>query len=193
MGLLKFLYLPAKLLNRFYNKLWFTMNRVKYADFPKINGKLYLRNKGEIHFGKCLKFNSSKSDNAIGGGTRMVIKGYPNAILKIGDHTGISNSAIVCMEKIVIGKYVKIGGSVKIYDTDFHSLDYKQRKDKNTDMPINKEIYIGDYSFIGAHSIILKGVKIGERCIIGAGSVVTKSIPDGEIWGGNPAKFIRKT
>lgn len=46
--------------------------------------------------------------------------------------------------------------------------------------------------FIGANSIILKGVTIGEKAIVGAGSVVTRSIPDGEIWAGNPAKFIRK-
>ncbi|WP_103192495.1 acyltransferase [Formosa algae] len=45
---------------------------------------------------------------------------------------------------------------------------------------------------MGASSIILKGVTIGENSIIGAGSVVTKSVPCNEIWGGNPAKFIRK-
>jgi UDP-2-acetamido-3-amino-2,3-dideoxy-glucuronate N-acetyltransferase len=28
--------------------------------------------------------------------------------------------------------------------------------------------------------------------MIGAGSVVTKNVPDGELWMGNPAKFIRK-
>jgi acetyltransferase-like isoleucine patch superfamily enzyme len=28
--------------------------------------------------------------------------------------------------------------------------------------------------------------------MIGAGSVVTKNIPDGELWVGNPAKFVRK-
>ena len=28
--------------------------------------------------------------------------------------------------------------------------------------------------------------------MVGAGSVVTKNIPAGEIWAGNPAKFIRK-
>ena len=34
-------------------------------------------------------------------------------------------------------------------------------------------------AFIGAHSIILKGVEIGEYAIVGAGSVVTKSIGGG--------------
>jgi acetyltransferase-like isoleucine patch superfamily enzyme len=28
--------------------------------------------------------------------------------------------------------------------------------------------------------------------MIGAGSVVTKDIPTGELWFGNPAKFVRK-
>lgn len=53
-------------------------------------------------------------------------------------------------------------------------------------------VIIEDNAFIGARSIILKGVTIGANSIIGAGSVVTKSIPANEIWAGNPAKFIRK-
>ena len=39
---------------------------------------------------------------------------------------------------------------------------------------------------------ILKGVHIGDGAIIAAGSVATKYIPNNEIWGGNPAKFIKK-
>ena len=50
---------------------------------------------------------------------------------------------------------------------------------------------IGNDCFIGVGSTILVGVKIGNRCIVGAGSMVTKDIPDGEVWGGNPAKFIK--
>ena len=45
---------------------------------------------------------------------------------------------------------------------------------------------------IGAGSTILAGVTIGEGAMIGAGSVVTKSVPAGELWMGNPAKFVRK-
>ena len=53
-------------------------------------------------------------------------------------------------------------------------------------------IVIEDDVFIGANSIICKGVHIGARSIIAAGSVVVKDIPRDEVWGGNPARFIRK-
>ena len=45
---------------------------------------------------------------------------------------------------------------------------------------------------IGAGSVILCGIEIGEKAMIGAGSVVTKSVPAGELWVGNPARFVRK-
>jgi acetyltransferase-like isoleucine patch superfamily enzyme len=45
---------------------------------------------------------------------------------------------------------------------------------------------------IGANATILGGITIGEKCLIGAGSVVTQSVPPGELWIGNPARFVRK-
>lgn len=81
-----------------------------------------------------------------------------------------------------------------IYDTDFHSLDYTQRNNRADDIKHrkNKPVIIGDNVFIGAHSTILKEVNIGDNSIIGASSVVTKSVPQNEIWGGNPARFLKK-
>ena len=45
---------------------------------------------------------------------------------------------------------------------------------------------------IGAGSTILPGLIIGENAMVGAGSVVTKNISAGELWVGNPARFLRK-
>ena len=45
--------------------------------------------------------------------------------------------------------------------------------------------------WIGARSIVLKGVTIGEGAVIGSGSVVTKDIPPYTINAGNPARVIR--
>ena len=44
---------------------------------------------------------------------------------------------------------------------------------------------------IGAGATILPGLTIGENAMVGAGSVVTKDIPAGELWIGNPARFVR--
>jgi len=54
-------------------------------------------------------------------------------------------------------------------------------------------ITVGEYSFIGASSVILPGVKIGQNCVVGAGSVVTKSIPDNTVVAGVPARKICST
>lgn len=80
---------------------------------------------------------------------------------------------------------------MKIYDTDFHSILPEKRLNGNVDVPTSP-IIIGKRVFIGGHSIILKGVTIGDDSVIGAGSVVTKNIPSGEVWAGNPAKFLKK-
>lgn len=45
-------------------------------------------------------------------------------------------------------------------------------------------IEIGEYTFIGANSTIMPGVKIGDHCVIGACSLVNKDVPSGTIVGG---------
>ncbi len=115
-----------------------------------------------------------------------------DAHVSIGKGTGISNSVFRIAKGITIGENVNIGGDCKFYDSDMHSIDYTQRM-QSPDIGIKTaEIEICDGAWIGAHSIILKGVRIGKRSVVGAGSVVTKSIPDDELWAGNPARFIKK-
>lgn len=53
-------------------------------------------------------------------------------------------------------------------------------------------VTIGSKTFIGMNSLIVNSVNIGERAIVAAGSVVTKDIPEKEVWGGNPARLIKK-
>ena len=63
---------------------------------------------------------------------------------------------------------------------------------KNRHYYMQGRVKIGNNVFIGAHSIICQPVTIGDDVVIAAGAVVTKDIPSGEVWGGVPAKFIRK-
>lgn len=184
--------LIEKLFNNFYNSLVLNKERVQLSGDLKIRGRLYLKNKGHISFGTNVRINSSLSSNPIGGDNRAILIATSSGNIDIGNNVGFSNIAIVSTKKIKICDNVLIGGGVKIYDTDFHSLDYKQRLDREKEIAVSKDVLINENAFIGAHSIILKGSKIGKCSIIGAGSVVCGNIPDGEIWAGNPARFIKK-
>ena len=181
--------IPSRIANKFTLK----RKKVKIGKNVKIRGKVSIFGSGQLIMNDGVIINSGENSNPIGGDTRTILKpANKNSVITIGNNTGISNSAFVAFDSITIGNNVKIGGNCKFYDSDFHSLDYEKRRVKETDIPKSAPIVVKDDAFIGAHSIILKGVTIGERSIIGAGSVVTKSVPDGEIWAGNPAKFIRK-
>ena len=80
---------------------------------------------------------------------------------------------------------------MKIYDTDFHKLSDGQRELNDRKRARKAAVTIEDKAFVGAHSILLKGVTVGKGAVIGAGSVVTRDIPPGEVWAGNPAVRIK--
>ncbi|MCH2435074.1 MAG: N-acetyltransferase, partial [Candidatus Poseidoniaceae archaeon] len=51
-------------------------------------------------------------------------------------------------------------------------------------------VVVEDKVVIGANSTVVAGVRLNTGCVIAAGSVVTKDVPSGEVWAGNPAKFL---
>lgn len=177
--------------DKLYNYFLLKFRRVRFGSNLIINGKIFIRGRGDISFGNNVTINSSLQSNPIGGQTRTTIHCMSGKI-QIGNNVGISNAALVCRSGITIKDWVKIGGNVKIYDNDFHSIDYLRRREAVDESIQAEPVVIEEDAFIGAHSIILKGVTIGKRSIIAAGSVVTKRVPDDELWGGVPAKFIKK-
>lgn len=183
----KILFAPIGLINYVQLK----MGGVKSKKLH-IEGLMTCLNSGTIIIGENTKINSSKFKNVIGGDTRTSFVVHKGATLTIGREVRISNSAIQCANSVTIGDYTMIGGSCKIWDTDFHSLDPKIRRETPNEGAKTAPIVIGNNVFIGGCSLILKSVNIGDNSIIAAGSVISKDIPANEIWGGNPAKLIRK-
>lgn len=154
---------------------------------------LKIDNDADVEFGKDFVCRSSPQYCIdCGYASKIVVK--KGATLSVGDYSGISNSIIHCYKSITIGDYVNIGAGCLIMDTNFHSTDWKQRFNRTEDVKQAKvkPIIIGNHVFIGARSIIMKGVNIGEKSMVSAGSVVSCDIPPNELWGGNPAKYIKR-
>ena len=170
--------------------------------YPKVNighsfqmfGKLILsvQKESEVNIDNNVVFRSTTKSNMVGIYKPVSISVSAKGKLTIGDNSGFSGTSIHIINSITIGKYCNFGGNTAIWDNDFHPLDYQARRVHDLSQIKSAPITIGDDVFVGANSIILKGVTIGDRAIIGAGSVVSKDIPADEIWAGNPAKFIRK-
>jgi acetyltransferase-like isoleucine patch superfamily enzyme len=111
--------------------------------------------------------------------------------ISIGSRAFINrNVTIVSVESIVIGDDVLLGDGVSIYDHD-HGTN-KSGIAYGKQSLITAPVVLKNNVWVGCHSVVLSGVVIGDGCIIAAGSVVTKSIPAGELWGGVPAKFLKK-
>ena len=84
---------------------------------------------------------------------------------------------------------VIINAGVVIYTHNHHFGNSNWREMPIFDCPL----IIYDSAWIGRNVMIMPSVRfIGASSILAPGSVLTKSIPDFEMWGGNPAKFIKK-
>ncbi|MGB0133466.1 gamma carbonic anhydrase family protein [Dokdonella sp.] len=53
---------------------------------------------------------------------------------------------------------------------------------------------IGDACLIGMNATVLDGAHVGKHCMLGAGAMLSpgKVMGEGELWLGNPARFVRK-
>ena len=175
------------------NIIAFKHKKANIGQNNKFYGKIKVYGgKNRITIGNNCIIRSGLSTNPLGGSTKTIFKLGPKGRIRIGNNVGISNSCLPIDSNLVIEDYVNIGGDVKIYDSDMHSINYLERTNLPDRTVKVNPITIKEGAWIGAHSIILKGVIIGKRSVIGAGSVVTKNVPDDEVWAGNPAKFIKK-
>ncbi|KAI4327628.1 hypothetical protein L6164_020065 [Bauhinia variegata] len=108
-----------------------------------------------------------------------VLRGDVNSIT-IGSGTNIQDSSLVHVAKsnlsgkvlpTIIGDNVTIGHSAVLHGCT-----------------------VEDEAFIGMGATLLDGVYVEKHAMVAAGALVRQNarIPYGEVWGGNPARFLRK-
>jgi acetyltransferase-like isoleucine patch superfamily enzyme len=108
--------------------------------------------------------------NLVGITNPAVFQCLENGSITIGTNAGLSSAVFSARSSITFGDNVKIGGNARIFDHDYHALDFEKRRggERGEDVK-TAPVKIGNDVFIGTNAIVLKGVTIGDRAIIGAG------------------------
>jgi acetyltransferase-like isoleucine patch superfamily enzyme len=167
-----------------------------------------LLSKGAVIYPSAVVDNMQANKSLIRVGTNSHVLGQllifaHGGEIEIGNDCYIGEFAkIWSAKKIHIGNRVLISHNVNVFDSLTHPVKATERHQQflaiasighPSQIDLGEEaVYIDDDVWIGAMSIILKGVTIGEGAIVGAGSVVTKDVPPWAIVAGNPAKIIRE-
>lgn len=108
-----------------------------------------------------------------------VLRGDVNSI-SVGSGTNIQDNSLVHVAKsnlsgnvipTIIGDNVTVGHSAILHGCT-----------------------VEDEAFVGMGATLLDGVVVAKHAMVAAGSLVRQNtkIPSGEVWAGNPAKFLRK-
>ena len=173
-----------------YSKNCSIHKNAQFIGIPKI----YLHPNTKIQIGDRSVLCSRIDETALGVNHPVILRTCKEgAEILIGNDVGISGGVICAADSIKIGDRTLIGANVTIIDTDIHAKkSIGRRYNKNWNDISIKPVVIEENVFIGANSIICKGVRVGQNSIIAAGSVVVKDIPENTIAGGNPAREIGK-
>ena len=153
--------------------------RVDIRLWNSIRGKLslWIDSNSKISCGNFLMCLGPNYFKAVHGG-RIVI----------GDKCFFNrNCSITSVGNISIGEHCTIANNVVIVDHD-HNIDL----DKKDRMYTVEDIHIGNYVWVGANVVILKGVTIGDNAVIAAGAVVSDNVEAECIYGGVPARKIKR-
>lgn len=113
-------------------------------------------------------------------------------LLKIGEGSWIGEyanfrvgpgSKIVLGRKCLVAQFCTFVGANHATELGSPIMDQPHSRER-------LDVIIGDDVWCGAGSILLPGAHVGDGAIIAAGSVLNRVVPNGEIWGGVPARRI---
>jgi sugar O-acyltransferase (sialic acid O-acetyltransferase NeuD family) len=108
------------------------------------------------------------ADCLIGPGTVILAQTVLTSAVTVGAHVAIMPQAVLTHDNTVeefatIASGVRLGGGVRV------------RRG----------------AYIGAGALVRESVHIGEWSLVGMGSVVLDDVPAGQVWVGNPARYLR--
>lgn len=164
----------------------------------KLGEKVRIGDEVKILIESCRnKIQSPKAyiGNNVKIGDRIVLSVYKNEVINIADGVSIQSGSVI-IGNVEIGKDTLLSSNIYLSSRN-HNFDKTiflsiREQDKIYGQSTNSKVKIGEDCWLGWGVVIRPGIEIGKGSIVGSNAVVTKSIPPYEIWGGIPAKFIRK-
>ncbi len=152
---------------------------------------------GNINLGKGVKIDTSSNVNNVLIGDNVKIAsevklfGSEQYQLELGENSYIGPYCFIegFNAKVIIGKHVSFAQRITLMSGSGPNASHLlQRIFPEKSAPVQ----IDDHSWIGAHAVIMPGVRLGKFCVVAANSFVNTSFPDYSVIGGTPAKLIRK-
>ena len=98
----------------------------------KVDGRLWvrIRQKGAVTVGRGVLVISRFGSNLVGLTGPTVLECIGDGRIFIADGVGMSGAVISSRAEVRIGRRTMLGGNVRIYDHDFHSMDPAVRADR---------------------------------------------------------------
>lgn len=127
---------------------------------------------------------------ALDDGVTLLCSGHPRGgkiLIKSGSYIN-RNTILDAHERVEIGRNCLIGPGCFITDSS-HGIEFG--KAPGAQECVVRPTVIEDEVWIGAHVVVLSGVRIGTGAVVGAGAVVTKDVEAYAVVAGVPARTIK--
>ncbi|MBN9458524.1 MAG: CatB-related O-acetyltransferase [Bosea sp.] len=142
--------------------------------------------------GRSIKSDEIMSDAFCGKNIEVMKGSIVSNDSSIGDYTYIGYNCLV--SNSTIGRYCSVANNVSIGPGE-HALDAVSTNSIFMDDAYRaltaSPCSIGHDVWIGANSVIRRGVKVGNGAVVGANSFVNEDVPDFAIVAGTPARVIK--
>lgn len=151
--------------------------RLRLGRDVEIRGRLRLRRGVRVTIGDRTRIN------------KLVRFAGPGEV-RVGADCLLNGTWIGCWDSVTVGDRCLLS-DCQLVDSDFHNLE-PERRHEPAGAATRRPIVLEENVWVGAHALVLKGVRIGRDSVVGAATVVRSDVPQRVVVIGNPQQIAKK-